>query len=152
MTDKEKWRSIEGYEGYYEVSNLGRVRSLERTLADGRIRKGKVLHGSRKTDTGRLKVSLSRDGRVATAMIHRLVAMAFLGVPPDGRGLVLHSDGDHLNNRSSNLRWGTYADNVQDSLEHGTHRNQYTTAAEVLALRRQIEELEDRIARVEDAS
>lgn len=151
MSVQERWLPVVGYEGFYEVSDLGRVRSLDRILDDGRVRRSKTLRATMKKDTGRLKVSLSRNGVVQTALVHRLVAVAFLGAPPDGRGLVLHGDGNHLNNRAENLRWGTYVDNVQDSIKHGTHRNQYSTAAEVLGLRTELEALAARVTVLEDA-
>ena len=126
---EETWRTIPGYEGYYEVSSEGRVRSIPRTLPDGRARKGKVLKQCTTKGNGRLKVTLARDGRSTNVKVHQLVAQAFLGSAPVGKTLVLHNDGNHLNNRARNLRWGNYSDNVRDSLTHGTWRNQHTAAA-----------------------
>ena len=125
----EAWRVIPGYEGYYEVSSEGRVRSVPRTLPDGRQRKGKLLKQSTTKGNGRLKVTLAKDGRSTNVKVHQLVAQAFLGAAPDGKTLVLHSDGNHLNNRAANLRWGNYSDNVRDSIKHGTWRNQHTVEA-----------------------
>lgn len=128
-SDAEEWRVIPGYEGYYEVSCEGRVRSVERVLPDGRKRAGKILRLCTTKGNGRLKVSLSRDGVAASVKVHQLVARAFLGQAPDGKHMVLHSDGNHLNNHASNLRWGNNSDNVRDSISHGTWRNQHTRHA-----------------------
>lgn len=128
-SDTEEWRVIPGYEGYYEVSSEGRVRSVDRVLPDGRTRAGKVLRQSTTKGNGRLKVSLSRDGVAASVKVHQIVARAFLGSAPERKHMVLHNDGNHLNNNARNLRWGNNSDNVRDSIAHGTWRNQHTRDA-----------------------
>lgn len=124
MESNEEWRPVPGYEGSYEVSNLGRVRSLERSVktTDERIRTvpSKVLKQTANRNPGYLKVGLSRGGSVTVYRVHRLVAQVF--VPGEGPGLeVCHQDGNHRNNESGNLRWGTRGDNLRDSVRHGTH-------------------------------
>lgn len=109
----ETWLPVVGYEGFYEVSDHGRVRSLDRVEQINnrwgpmtRVKKGKVLTpGSRR---GYLNVDLRAPGeRPRHHLVHRLVARAFLGPHPDGKGLVLHRDDDPADNRVGNLRWGT---------------------------------------------
>lgn len=117
----EEWRAIPGYEGMYEVSNCGRVRSLDRvTQASNRRlnRKGKVL--STNPDThGYLQCRLWKDGKGKAAWVHRLVLEAFVGPgAPDQEGC--HNDGDRRNNSPGNLRWDSRAGNMLDKQAHGT--------------------------------
>lgn len=125
MTD---WRAIPGYEGCYEVSDDGRVRSLLRRIA--------VVAGPRKStevparemsltadSRGYQGVGLAKDGLVRTHRVHRLVLLAFVGPPPQGSGYGCHNNGDPSDNRLENLRWDTPAANQADRKSHGTsHR------------------------------
>lgn len=121
----EEWRPVVGYEGYYVISNRGGIRGLARITVrrDGsrypvpaRILKHTIAQGYP-------LVRLSRDGVSRNYLIHRLVAIAFIGDPDDGRE-VCHKDGNRANPRVENLYWGTRADNLADSLAHGTWNNQ----------------------------
>ena len=115
---KERGRWISGYEGIYVVSNLGRVRSVDRTIIskDGVARrlKGKVLKLVRAT-YGYHMVGLHKDGEVKLMLVHRIVAKAWL---PNPRNLpvVMHLDDVTDNNRVSNLKWGTHKENTQDMI------------------------------------
>lgn len=116
---KEEWRSVVGYEGLFEVSNHGGVRSLDRTItrSDGAIRRfrGKVLNPYLSSDNY-LRVNLrGRDVRV-----HTLVLEAFVGPRPSGY-VACHNDGDGSNNNILNLRWDTYSSNNFDIVKHGRH-------------------------------
>ena len=99
----EKWRSIAGYEGLYEVSDLGRVRSLK-------FGKTKILKPGR-VGGGYLMVVLCKDGKVRCMKVHRLVASAFIPNPL-GLETVNHIDEDKTNNDVSNLEWMSRTDNV----------------------------------------
>jgi HNH endonuclease/NUMOD4 motif len=116
----EVWRDVTGYEGFYQVSDEGRVRSLWRLLphaVKAGVRKPKLILKYGSNNQGRQQVTLSRDGESRRFQVHRLVLAAFSGPCPDGlEGL--HGDGDHTNNRISNLRWGTHAENMQDMVKH----------------------------------
>lgn len=121
----EEWRPIADHLGY-EVSNLGRVRSVDRTIecGDGRTRRfrGSLLKGHADKRMGYHRVVLY-DRSLATARtVHSLVAEAFLGSRPEGQE-VRHRNGDTSDNRATNLVYGTRSQNMQDSLEHGTHAN-----------------------------
>lgn len=109
----EEWRAVVGYEGQYEVSNLGRVRSLDRTakIRGGSFRavKGQELKPLNHS-CGYLAVSLGHRNQ---KLIHVLVAEAFLGPRPGGSD-VRHLDGDPRNNWVSNLSYGTRSENMRD--------------------------------------
>lgn len=120
----ESWRPVVGFEGLYEVSDCGRIRSLDRTVNRNGVLcliRG-TLRASRLDAEGRPKLELYRDGTVTTARVHRLVLNAFVGARPDGME-GCHNDGDPTNNHLSNLRWDTQSENQRDSVRHGTHVN-----------------------------
>lgn len=100
---EETWRDIAGYEGMYQVSNLGRVRSLDRTDKRGRKWSGKVL-APIKTKLGYLHIHLLSDGKPETAKIHRLVAESFIP-NPDNLPEINHKDENKANNVVTNLEW-----------------------------------------------
>lgn len=111
------WRAIQGYEGYYEVSDTGRIRSVDRIVCDknGRQRRlcGKDMKLTRtkgKDGNGYMVVNLRRDGTSHVAFIHILVATAFIQ-NPHGYPMVNHKDGDKTNNDVGNLEWTTYSYN-----------------------------------------
>ena len=103
----EEWRPVVGYEGLYEVSNLGRVRSVDGYVKSKgesyRLHKGKVLSPAKDT-IGYLFVILHCNGKCKTIRIHRLVAQAFL-LNPDNLTEVNHKDEDKTNNSVDNLEW-----------------------------------------------
>lgn len=119
---EEIWKPISGYEGRYEVSSHGGVRSLPRVekRSDGRLFKhpGGLLKPSLAKQSGHLRVNLRRDGQSKTAWVHQLVALAFLGDRPLGCE-VRHWDGNPANNQKDNLRWGTRSENIEDRRRHG---------------------------------
>lgn len=117
----EEWRAIPGWEGHYEASSLGRVRSLERVDSAGRRVRGRVLSPSVRR-SGYLHVLLWRGGRSETRYVHRLVTLAFVGPCPETLE-VCHLDGDPGNNRIENLRYDTSSANHLDAVRHGTHHN-----------------------------
>lgn len=125
---QEIWKDIEGYEGIYQVSNLGRVRSLDR-IRNGRNQYGaefKVIHKGKEltpfsTLTGYLEVSLYIKQKRHNFLIHRLVAQAFI---PNIKELseVNHIDGNKSNNRSDNLEWCTNIENQQHAIRTGLRK------------------------------
>lgn len=115
---RERWHPVVGYVGLYEVSDRGRVRSLDRVDSAGRQRRGRYLRGTRDS-YGYLHVNLCRDGAPYQTTVHNLVARAFLGAPePDQE--VRHLNGTPANNRVENLAWGTPRENSLDRRMHGT--------------------------------
>lgn len=120
----EQWRPIAGFPAY-EVSDLGRVRSLDRTVKVTRaggdctyFLRGKVLKPTPGSH-GYLQVTLCLDAVKSQRCVHALVAEAFIGPRPAGLN-VLHRDGDQLNCVPSNLYYGDQVDNLGDAKRHGT--------------------------------
>lgn len=109
MMENEIWKPVVGYEGLYEVSNLGRVRSLDRYAKQPkgglRLIKGRILN-QYINRCGYLFVSLSKNGKVKKITIHRLVAQAFIP-NPDNLPEVNHKDECKTNNRADNLEYCT---------------------------------------------
>lgn len=102
---REIWKDVSGYEGLYEVSNLGNVRSHHVHTR----RFGKYLAGG--NTRGYRTLVLCKDSIRWTIMVHLLVARAFLGEPPNPKDTVNHKDFDKANNRIGNLEWISHADN-----------------------------------------
>jgi hypothetical protein len=117
----EKWVSIPGYDDWYEASNLGRIRSMDRYIKTktGRyiFHEGRVLTPSR-WDGGKAKpywyVTLQLRNGTACGRVHQLVCAAFHGERPSSIMMALHKNDDINDNRSRNLYWGTHADNMKD--------------------------------------
>jgi hypothetical protein len=123
----EIWKQISGYEGLYEVSSLGRVRGVDRTVSSfshkaGKViplkRRGKILSQS-SAGAGYMTVCLCKDGGTKTMRVAALVCTAFHGAKPEGMQ-VCHNDGHKTNNHKDNLRWDTPANNQHDRIIHAT--------------------------------
>lgn len=102
---KELWKDIVGYEGYYQISNFGNVKSLDRVDGIGRTIKGHLLkwkHNNR----GYFTISLNKNGKARYFLVHRLVATMFIK-NPDNLPEVNHIDEDKSNNSVDNLEWCT---------------------------------------------
>lgn len=122
--EKEIWKDIPGYEGLYQVSSLGRVKSLDRVVPHGRFGefklKGRVLKPSA-TTKGYLSLDLCKYGMIKTITVHKLAAMAFLNHEPCGmKEVVDHIDNNPLNNRVDNLQLITSRENVSKDKTGGT--------------------------------
>ena len=121
---KEIWKPVKGYEGLYEVSNLGNVRSLDREVekSNGQVCKyrGKEIAKTPQVG-GYLRTRLSIKGKSSTPLIHRLVLEAFVGECPEGME-TRHLDGDPTNNQLSNLSWGTSQENKWDTVAMGNNQ------------------------------
>lgn len=121
----ETWKAIPGYEGRYEVSDAGRVRSLDhrvrvvcRGVETTRMSPGKMLKPGPSGGCGHLSVALGKGNSI---LVHILVMLAFVGPRPEGAD-VAHGDGDPANNHLSNLRYATRTSNNQDMVYHGRRR------------------------------
>jgi len=116
------WRDVIGYEGLYQVSDGGEVRSLDRTVDHGRgftrWLTGKTFK-PRPDGEGYPRVCLSKAGKEATRRTHQLVLEAFVGPKPEGY-VTRHLNGIPSDNRVENLCWGTQMQNQADRKLHGT--------------------------------
>jgi len=116
----EVWKDIPSYEGLYQVSSLGRVRSCDRVVPRGKNHlslKGEVLKLS-KHQEGYMRVGLSKDGKHKNMAVHRLVASVFIGSPKENLQ-VNHIDGVKSNNCVSNLEYCTPSENTQHAYRTG---------------------------------
>jgi len=141
----EYWKSIIGYEGIYEISNLGSVKSLSRKiyfLNTFRIVKEKLL----KPNTNRygyITVTLSNNCDMKTVTIHRLLANAFID-KVEGKEYVNHIDGIKSNNTIKNLEWCTIKENNKHSFDNGlnilpngvNHYNSRFSVNDILSIRK----------------
>lgn len=116
---EEIWKDIPDFNGAYQASTLGRIRSVDRVDCAGRRLKGQILTG-RPSKSGHLYINPSIGGTSKNYTVHRLVARTFFG-EIDPKLDVCHNDGNPQNNVLSNLRVDTRAGNASDRLKHGTH-------------------------------
>jgi hypothetical protein len=125
-----QWLPVIGYEGIYEVSDQGEVRSVDREVCDsvGVLRKYKSTVLKPRTNCrGYPVVNLCRNGRPQTRKVHQLVADAFDVPRLSGATEVCHLVNDRTRNTFDNLYWGTRSDNQQDRVRHGTHHGAIQT-------------------------
>lgn len=146
----EVWVPIPGYEGLYEASSRGALRSLDRRGKHGKgfaLKRGKTLSQAL-MPSGYRYASLSKDGVLAQFSVHRLVCMSFIGERPPGHD-ICHYDGDRANNHIENLRYDTKKANAQDKRRHSTNNDGDTNprakliAKQVLEIFARCEEGED---------
>lgn len=120
----EEWRPVLGAEDSYEVSDLGRVRSVDRYVRCGwrgagrRLVLGRILRPGRMV-SGHLSVAIGKNN---SRTVHSLVMQAFVGPPPEGLE-VRHLDGVPSNNVRSNLKYGTRSENIEDDYRHGVRKH-----------------------------
>lgn len=135
----EEWRQIIGFEGCYEVSNLGRVRSIARQVVNGNRHQpvpGGLMR-QRFNKDGYLVINLKREGRRKTARVHKLVCEAFLGSVPPAKGID-HRDGDRSNNVLWNLRYMSQLENIRAAIARrgSWQRSSKLNRDEVVEIRR----------------
>ncbi len=144
------WKAVVGYEGFYEVSDHGEVRSVDRMVyhprGGSKLWSGKVLSpGIRKH--GRRYVALCKGGVVRHDSIARLMLLAFVG-PAEGR-MALHRDDDRSNDTLANLYWGTNVENMSDKVKNGNslkgskHHKAQVSEAQVIEMRKRMDGGED---------
>lgn len=122
---EEAWRDIPGYEGYYQASTLGRIRSLDREITQKhgdtiymRLRKGKILKPSSDKKEGHMKLVLAINTMRKTYHVHTLVMLTFIGNRSEEE-LIRHLNGNPEDNRLSNLAYGSKYENVLDVFRIG---------------------------------
>jgi len=159
----EEWRPVVGYEGLYEVSSLGQVRSLDRTVVLGNTRKnverklkGKILK-QHKDKKGTWYVNLNNYGLSRTS-VHSLVARAFLGPTPEGKE-ICHGEGGRDNHAVSNLSFKTHEQNMKEDRERDNtlprgsrHAHAKLTEEDVLFIREKGTEQRKELSELYDIS
>jgi hypothetical protein len=118
----EEWRPIPGYDGRYDASNIGRIRSwASQVFGDNRRRlKPRLMKPRVSSKYLRLSIAKDKDASPQIMAVHRLVLMAFVGLPTPAAPFCRHLNGDRFDNRLENLRWGTLRENTDDTKAHGT--------------------------------
>lgn len=139
---KEIWKDIEGYEGLYQISNLGRIKSLKRMMKNRKCEE--IIKSPSKSEKGYLRIALCKNGKIKYVSVHRLVANAFI---PNlqNKPCVNHKDCDTSNNNVNNLEWCTYKEN-NSYLNHHLKRN---ISATIHYLKRDYPNKEDLIKKAE---
>lgn len=124
----EIWKDIEGFEGYYKISNLGRILAIGRTVgaANNKTKtiKEKLL-STPKFSNGYRVVSLYKNCKCKKLLVHRLIAMCFIP-NPENKPYINHIDGDRLNNRIENLEWCTHKENMEHMWKIGRGYDGFT--------------------------
>lgn len=122
----EEWRPVFGYQGAYEISDRGQVRSVARSVTyhnrwgttTARLEPARLMKLTNRQ--GYIEVGLSKDGLQVQKKVHRLILESFVGECPDGME-TRHLNGSSTDNRRLNLAWGTPSENTFDRVDHGTH-------------------------------
>lgn len=120
MKNKEVWKDVPGYKGYYQASNLGRIKSLGRFVSgrNGHPRQLKTtILKPRKGKRGYEIIALSKNSTRKMVPVHRIVLMSFKKNPLNKR-CVNHKDGNKLNNRLNNLEWATDLENMNHAWDN----------------------------------
>ena len=125
LSKNEIWKPIPGYEGLYDASNMGRIRSHPGRITKdwrGGVRHWKtfsVLRPKHHSTRGDYKLTLRKDSTTKDYLVARLVAMTWLGVPSDQNMTVNHINGNYLDNRVENLEWLSRGDNLRHGFKSG---------------------------------
>lgn len=147
---KEIWKDIKGYEGLYQVSNLGFVKSFDRFVSNG-IKRGKILR-NKVNDSGYVVIILvGYDNKKKSHYLHRIVAETFIP-NPQNLPVINHKDENKLNNHVSNLEWCTqkeninYGSSIKRRIENQSYRvSQYSLSGDFIASYSSAHEIEDKL-------
>lgn len=141
---KEIWKDIEGYEGYYQISNLGKIKSLERWVNNrfGTLskRKERILKSKRNKSSRYAYIMLCINNNIKTCTLHRLLAQHFIP-NPHNYPIINHKDHNSFNNSLDNLEWTTQSQNVRHAYEAGRCEKLKKKNSELLKIRHQNKDL-----------
>jgi hypothetical protein len=152
---EEMWQDLEGYKGYYKISNYGRIKSIDRDVhsryknIEYKLKKyGKILKphlNSKNTRNAYYRVCLSKESIIKWECVHRLIAKTFIP-NPDNKPQVNHKDGNKLNNDIENLEWVTSSENSEHACKIGlkvmpcmkgeSHHSNKLTEIEVIKIKK----------------
>ena len=136
-TQAEIWRPVPGYEGIYEVSNLGRVKGVDRIVRHNcggdKFVSGKIL-SPLKLRNGYYQIALWSKGHRKVMLLHKIVLLAFKGECPQGLE-TMHLNSDRADNRLSNLLYGTHSENTIETIRLGRNGKQRLNPSKVIAIR-----------------
>ena len=121
---EEIWKDIKGYEGLYQISSLGRVKSLSRKISNEKrtyLSKEKILKIHLRKD-GYCRIGLTKNKKQQQFLVHRLVSHAFIP-NPENKPCINHKDGDKENNYVNNLEWCTSSENNKHAFKTGLNDN-----------------------------
>lgn len=121
---EEFWKDIPDYEGIYQASNFGRIRTAPNKTTFSRLLgvrhwKSRIMKGRGNNTITGARVSLWKDGKCKDWLVARLIAITFLGKPDEGKNTVNHKNGNRLDNRVENLEWLSLADNIRHAFNTG---------------------------------
>lgn len=122
--EEEIWKDIKGFEGAYQISNFGNVKSLPRVVNKiyvGKVRQyqqKELIRKQRLIGHGYLYVGLNSNSSQSNILVHRLVAWHFIP-NPENKPTVNHKDGNKLNNHVNNLEWATHSENAKHAFDTG---------------------------------
>lgn len=118
----EVWKNIPNYEGFYQASSLGNIRSLDRFVNCRGSKKKLVKSRLYKPQNGLkyLQITLNKENKAKTHPIHRLITLTFIGERPHANAVIRHLNGNPKDNSLKNLCYGTYVENEADKNIHGT--------------------------------
>ncbi len=126
LNDNEIWKEIPNFEGYYEASNKGKIRSMQRSVPNSekgnRLSKAKEIAQNPTTRSNYLYVQLWKHNKVHRMSVHRMVALTFIPNPIN-KPEVNHIDGNKINNLVDNLEWVTSSENKRHALKTGLRKN-----------------------------
>lgn len=111
----EIWKDIKGFEGYYQISNHGQVRSLDRHITWRgivKLKKGNIM--SSFCNKGYPRVSMCKNSKYTIRTVHKLVGLHFID-NPNNHPIIMHLDNDVKNSHYKNLKWGTYQENTDQA-------------------------------------
>jgi len=114
----EIWKDVIGYEGIYEVSNLGFVKRVSKTRGVNLKYRGEYYLNAMDNGKGYLRVKLSNNGYSKRVMLHRIIAEAFID-NPNNKKCVNHINHNRKDNRIENLEWCTHSENTLHAVKHG---------------------------------
>jgi hypothetical protein len=145
----EIWKDIENFEGYYQISNYGNIRSVERVVKHPVSKNNKIKSKQKsvfRKKNSYIQVNLYKNSKVTGIVLHRLVAKAFIP-NPENKPQVNHKNGNKLDNKVENLEWVTSKENIHHSIKTGLRKKRTGTYYSLTS--KQLEEIHDLFGKIQ---